>query len=243
VTLVSLPLSDDFDSLQNLSSSALQVNPYSGRDMAVADIFVPLGERDCHLGLDPSAVEIVKTQSTAGVTPSKDGVQRPLRILDSGFRRNDGQGGLIQGWLPNSATLRLDPESTFRIANCAGISAEVPLRLVLLLHLPKRFHASDIERLSHGRPGDGPTRVLFMGSAGLRAGYWLMVGRDAGAHCCGSQVELGNHNLNDRYHAWKRGMVGVAAQNGGLRTMLCSRDGPTETRVTATPVRCSIVST
>jgi hypothetical protein len=36
------------------------------------------------------AVEIEKTQSASGVTPSKDEIQGPLRILDTVFRRHDG---------------------------------------------------------------------------------------------------------------------------------------------------------
>jgi hypothetical protein len=39
-----------------------------------------------------NAVEAGKTQSASGVTRSKDGVQGPRRVMDTGFRRHDGQG-------------------------------------------------------------------------------------------------------------------------------------------------------
>jgi hypothetical protein len=40
----------------------------------------------------------------------------------------------------------------------------------LFIVVPMRFHTGYIGRLSDGGQGAGPTRVLLMGSAGLRAG-------------------------------------------------------------------------
>jgi hypothetical protein len=71
----------------------------------------PLGGKwDGHLshrqpGRLSNAAAIGKTQSASGVTPSKDGVQWSLRILDTGFRRHDGQKGLIDRWLLTSTAL------------------------------------------------------------------------------------------------------------------------------------------